>query len=190
MSRLLCVGALVGLQLAAVVPAAAQTRVTSFDELRRHLQPGDTVAIARTAGEPVTGRVIALRDVHIDIRAATKGATQEEIAIPVDAIRWLERRRDSTRNGAMIGAGVGAGIIGVFFVRALAIDRNDIDGWGPIYAGGAALFAGIGALTGWAIDAAQSKPALRFDAASIGKVAISVAPTVSRRPRFALTLSF
>ena len=190
MSRLLGGGALVLLQLAAAVPAVAQSRVTSFEELRRHLRPGDEVSVARTSGEPVRGRVVALRDAQIDIRAAAKGAAPQEIAIPANAIRWLERRRDSSRNGTLIGAGIGAAVIGVFFIRALAIDRNDIDGWGPVYAGGAALFAGIGAFTGWAIDAMHSKPALRFEAASIANVQIGVTPRASRRPGVAVTLSF
>ena len=47
---------------------------------------------------------------------------------------------------------------------------------GDFYAGAAAVCTGIGALIGWAIDAANSKPHIRFDASSGGRTKVSVQP--------------
>jgi hypothetical protein len=152
-------------------PCAAQTRVTSLDELRRELAEGDVITLVPATGQPVKGRVVRLGRDDLDVR---------DITIRFDGIRSLHRPRDSTRNGALLGAGIGAGFAGALFIYALAVDRNEIDEWGPIYAGFAGVATGIGALTGWGVDKAHSKPEIRFDASPGRQVSVSVHPTISR----------
>lgn len=138
----------------------AQVRVATLEELRRELSPGDVISIVRTTGDPVKGRLRRFGDTDIDLRADI-----QELKIPLGAIRSLERPRDSTRNGALIGAGVGAGVSLAMFIHAAAIDRNEMDEWAAGYLAGGAITTAIGALAGWAIDRAHSKPHLRFVAA-------------------------
>jgi hypothetical protein len=75
------------------------------------------------------------------------------------------------------------------FVHALVIDRNEIDEWATFYVGAAAICTGIGALIGWALDAANSKPHVRFDASSGRRTTVSVQPVYSRRGGIALAVS-
>ena len=76
------------------------------------------------------------------------------------------------------------------FVHAIVVDRNEMDEWATLYAGAAAVCTGIGALIGWAIDAANSKPHIRFDASSGGRTKVSVQPVYSRGRGIALAVSF
>jgi hypothetical protein len=70
------------------------------------------------------------------------------------------------------------------------VDYNEIDGWGPLYRAMGAVCTGVGALVGWAIDAAHSKPHIRFSAPSPQATRIRVAPLLGRRKGLALVLSF
>ena len=75
-------------------------------------------------------------DTALDIRTETRLATGEQhadVTVPVGTIRSLERPRDSSRNGVLIGAGVGAGVSLGMFIHAAAVDYNEIDEWGPMY---------------------------------------------------------
>jgi hypothetical protein len=152
---------------ASAAESQAQTRLTSIEELRRALGHGDLVTVVPTAGQPVVGRLselgpadLTLREVGRDRRAA------QDFNIPFEAIRMLERRPDPVRNGVAIGAGIGAAAGGAMFGYALAVDRNEVDEWGPAYAAIAAASIGIGALVGWIVDRARSKPHIRYQAAS------------------------
>ena len=49
-------------------PVLAQTRVSSLEELRRVLDPGDMIVVAQSVGEPVAGRLTRLGDAHLDLR--------------------------------------------------------------------------------------------------------------------------
>jgi hypothetical protein len=175
-------------------PCFAQTRVTSLDELRRELAAGDVITVVPAVGPRVAGRLMRLGDVDLDLRLPGAHGSQErgprDLTIPLDTLQSLERRRDSVRNGVGLGAGVGAGFGGAMFVHAILIDRNEVDEWATLYVGAAAVCAGIGALVGWAIDAARSKPHVRFDAASGGGTSISMQPRYSRERGMALTVSF
>lgn len=171
-------------------PCIAQTtRVTSLEELRRELAAGDFITIIPGDGQPVAGRLIRLGDVDLDVRLVNKRGPRN-VTIPFNAIQSLERPRDSAKNGTAIGAGIGAGIGGAMFIHALVIDRNEIDEWAAFYVGAAAVNAGIGALIGWAVDAANSKPQVRFDASSAGRTKVSVQPVFSRGRGIALAVSF
>ena len=176
-------------------PCSAQTRVTSVEELRRELTAGDFITFVSDVGPPVAGRLLRLGSNDLDVRVVNKRTPQERgprdvtLTIALDDIRSLERPRDSARNGAAIGAGIGAGFGGAMFVHAMIIDRNEMDEWATLYVGAAAVCAGIGALVGWAMDAAISKPHIRFDAASAGRTKVSVQPAYSRGRGIALAVS-
>ena len=150
----------------------AQTRVTSLQELRRELATDDFISVVPDVGQPVAGRLMRLGSADLEIRLENKRTRERgprDVTIALDAIQSLERPRDSARNGAALGAGIGAGFGGAMFVRAIVIDRNEIDEWAGAYLAATAVCTGIGALIGWAIDAAKSKPHIRFDASSEGR---------------------
>jgi hypothetical protein len=175
-------------------PCFAQTLVPSLEQLRRELAAGDFITVVRAGGQPVAGRLVRFGDADLEVRLPDKVPPQErgprEIAIPLTAIQSLERPRDSARNGALIGAGVGAGVGGAMFVTALVIDRNEIDEWALPYLGVAAVCTGIGALIGWATDAAHSKPHVRFDASSGRRTKVRLQPMYSRRRGIGVAVSF
>lgn len=159
-------------------PCFAQTPATSLEEVRRQLAAGDFIRVIPAGGQPIAGRLVRFGDVDLQVEARQGGAGV--VTIPLDTIQSLERPRDPARNGALMGAGVGAGAGGALFVYALAIDRNDLDEWGPSYLAAAAIFTGIGALVGWAVDAANAKPHLRFDAPG-RRTTVRVGPLYSPR---------
>jgi hypothetical protein len=171
-------------------PVLAQTRVSSLDELRRVLDPGDMIVVVPSVGEPVAGRLTRLGDAHLDLRVVdtriSQGAGARNVSIALDAIRSIERRRDPVRNGATIGAGIGAGFGGAMFLYGSIIDRNELEEWAPLYLGVAAVCTGIGALIGWAIDAANSKPHIKFESFTHGRTTIAVQPIYSRGRGIAL----
>jgi hypothetical protein len=176
----------------AAQPASAQTTVTSIAALRSELAIADRITVVMTAGPPVSGRLIRFGDAELEIVAderTQQRGTPRQITVGLDAIRSIERRRDSTRNGTALGAAVGAGIGGAMFVQALIIDRNEIDEWAGAYAGLAAISTGIGALVGWALDAGRSKPEVRYDAPQREGARLRVQP-LFRRDAIALAVSF
>ena len=175
-------------------PCIAQTRVTSLEELRGTLAAGDLITIVPADGQPVAGRLMRLGEADLDIRVVDKRTPRERgtrtVTIPLNAIQSLERRRDSVRNGAAIGAGIGAGFGGAMFTYAFVIDRNEMDEWAPLYLRAAAAYTGIGALIGWMIDAANSKPHIRFEASAGGRTKVSLHPVYSGRHGIAVAVSF
>ena len=76
------------------------------------------------------------------------------------------------------------------FLAAAATDRNEIDEWAPAYAAGTAICIGIGALIGWGIDAANSKPHIRFDSSPRGGPAVRLRPLQSRGYGIGVAVSF
>jgi hypothetical protein len=177
-----------------VPPAIAQTPVTSLEELRRELAPGDFITVVPTVGQPLAGRLMRLGDVDLEVRLENTRRSQEhgprDVTIALNALQSLERPRDSPRNGAALGAVIGAGYGGAMFVRAILVDRNEMDEWATFYVGGAAVCTGLGALVGWAIDAAKSKPYLRFATSSEGRTKVTVQPVYSRGRGIALSVSW
>jgi hypothetical protein len=175
-------------------PCVAQTRLTSPAELERELAEGDLITVVRTTGPPVAGRVLRITADSLAMRPVTKPAVQgtasRDLTISLSAIESLERPRDPVRNGALIGAGVGAGVGGAMFLTAFVIDRNEMDEWAPFYLGATAACTGIGALIGWAVDAAKSKPPLRFETSSGQRATVVVQPLRSRGAGIRLTVAF
>ena len=171
-------------------PVLAQTRVSSLEELRRVLDPGDMLVVVPSVGEPVAGRLTRLGDAHLDLRLVdtriSQGVGARDVSIALDAIRSIERRRDPVRNGATIGAGIGAAFGGAMFLYGAIIDRNELEEWAPLYLGVTAACTAISALIGWAIDAANSKPHIKFESFTNGRTTIAVQPVYSRGRGIAL----
>lgn len=185
---------IVVLDMIGASPAHAQVPVATLDDMRRALSPGDFISIVQTTGDPVSGRLRRFGDTDLDLQVEPRQAPSEQrrtvdVKVPLSAIRSLERPRDSSRNGAIIGAGIGAGFSLAMFVHAAAVDFNEIDEWGRGYLAAGAITTGIGALAGWAIDRAHSKPHIRFDAPP-GTMTIRAVPLRSRGLGIAMVLSF
>lgn len=192
-NRPLFAALIVGLFMMGTSPALAQVRIATLEELRRELSPGDSITLVQTTGESVSGRLVRLADTTLDISTEIRQATGKQrldLTVPLGTIRSLERPRDSSRNGVRIGAGAGAGVGLGMFIYAAAVDYNEIDEWAPIYLSMGAVCTGVGALAGWAIDSARSKPHVRFNPPSAETVRIQVAPLLTRRKGMALALSF
>ena len=116
---------------------------------------------------------------------------RRDITLPLSALRSVERPRDSSRNGAAYrGRRRGRGEPWGCSFTQRAVDYNEIDEWGPAYLAMGAVFTGVGALVGWGIDSAHSKPHVRFNAPSAQTMRIRVAPLLARRKGMALVLSF
>ena len=180
--------------ISGATPAAAQTQLATIDDVQRQLARGDTISVVTDTGEPVVGWLERFGSVDLDVRVgntvpARRVGNMRIVTIPVDRIQSLERRPDSVRNGTAIGALVGAAFVGTMFAYAVAVDRNEMDEWAPIYAKAAVLFTGVGALAGWAVDRSHSKPGLIFNRAAATRT-IAIGPTFSRGPGLALQLSF
>jgi hypothetical protein len=193
LARLLLPAQIVALCMIGTSPALAQVRVATLEELRRELSPGDFISLVQTTGDSVRGRLVRFADTTLDIRTETRQVTGKQrldVTVPLGTIRLLERPRDSSRNGVLIGAGVGAGMSLGMFIYAAAVDYNEIDEWGPMYLAMGTVYTGVGALVGWAIDSAHSKPHVRFNAPSAEAMRIRVVPLLARRKGMALVLSF
>jgi len=192
-ARLLRPALIVALCMMGTSPALAQVQVATLEELRRALRPGDVISLVQTTGDSVRGRLVRFADTALDMRTETRLATgtqHVDVTVPLATIRSLERPRDSSRNGVLIGAGVGAGVSLGMFIHVAAVDYNEIDEWGPDYLAMGAIVTGVGALVGWAIDSAHSRPHVRFNAPSAQTMRIRVAPLLARRKGMALVLSF
>jgi hypothetical protein len=166
-----------------------------LDELRRELSPGDFISVVQTTGESVRGRLRRFGDTDLDLQAETKQDNPEQrrpldLKILLSAIQSLERPRDSSRNGALIGAGIGGCLTLAMFVYAAAVDYNEINEWGLTYLAAGGIYTGLGALAGWTIDRAHSRPHIRFDAPSPGTVTIRAVPLLSGGQGMAMVLSF
>jgi hypothetical protein len=193
--RLLLPALIVALDMVGASPAVAQVRVATLDEIGRDLRPGDLITIVQTTGDSVRGKLQRFGDTDLDIRAETRQAPGRQrrlldVTIPRSAIQSLERPRDSSRNGALIGASIGGGFAVTMFGWAVAVDRNEIDEWGASYLAFGGICTGIGALAGWAIDFAHSRPHVRFDAPGTGTMTIRAVPLISRGRGMALVVSF
>jgi len=102
-------------------------RVATLDELRRELSPGDFISVVQRTGDSVRGRLRRFGDTDLDLEAETQQAPSEQrrpldLTILLSAIQSLERPRDSSRNGVLIGAGIGGGFSLAMFVYAAAVD--------------------------------------------------------------------
>jgi hypothetical protein len=185
--------AMVGMEAVCAGDAVAQTPMTSLVQVREQLAAGDFIRIVPTAGPVLSGHLIRFGEATLDLRVKEQklpGETPRQVLIRLTEIRTIERPRDSTRNGTLLGAAVGGSVGAAMFVHALIVDRNEIDEWMPLYAGFTAVSTVVGGLIGWTIDTARSKPHVRFDADLGKQTRLVVHPMVSRdRVVIAVTVS-
>jgi hypothetical protein len=128
-------------------PLTRQAR--SFKELQALIKKGDTIYIVDTAGVETRGVVEALSDVSLTL--SRSGARREFVESEVARIE--RGRRDSVRNGLLLGAATGAGIGFVAGRRAdsPSCPRSGIEcGQGAVIGtAGGAFWGGVG---GWIAD--------------------------------------
>jgi hypothetical protein len=125
----------------------AQRVASSFDQLGVLVKPGDKVSVVDVSGKEAEGRIEKLsRDALTLVTPAGSRDLRE-----VDVAQIRQRRDDSLKNGAIIGAVAGT----AYFLTAAAL-LGDSDGGEVIvstaFAGGV-VFAGMGAAAGAGIDA-------------------------------------
>jgi hypothetical protein len=108
-----------------------QVQVETVEELRPALAPKDLVSIVQTSGDVVTGQLVRFGNIDLEVRAAPASTAQprrfQTLTIPHGTIRSVERLPDSSKNGALTGAGIGAGTTVAMFLHAFAVDRNEMD---------------------------------------------------------------
>ena len=98
--------AIVAALLAAPVQAAGQEPVKSFDQLNARLKVGDTVWVTNAQGREIKGEIQSL--------------APDALTLEVDGARTFtahdvrvihERKRDSLKNGALIGGSIFGGLV-------------------------------------------------------------------------------
>jgi hypothetical protein len=125
----------------------AQGVASSFDQLAVLVKPGDKISVVDITGREAEGRIGTLsRDALTLVTKAGPRVLGEG-----DVAQIRQRRDDSLKNGAIIGAAAGT----AYLLTAAAL-LGDSDGGdvivGPAVAWGV-LFAGMGAAAGAGIDA-------------------------------------
>jgi hypothetical protein len=187
----------------ALVPAAAQEPVRSFDQLDTRLKAGDTVWVADASGHEVRGRILQITPSSLVLaadRQRTFGVSE------VRAVREPVGR--SLGKAALWGTVAGAGTGLVLAVRSEYATycspeqaaagcfpspgrEPPIDWWSvPAYAG---LGAGLGVLVGALLPARARDVYLapRDSARTDSRAQLSVAPVLSPRQKaVAILLSF
>lgn len=176
--------------LAAPALAAAQEPVKSFDQLATRLKPGDRVWVTDAKGREVEGTIQALGP-----NALTLDAEQPRNFAAGDVSLVRTAKRDSLKNGTLIGLGVGGSLAAAWCIGAAATDDPAISA-GVECAEGLIVFGGLGTLIGLAVDAASpGKGAVLYRApgaaGSPGYARLSVAPMITPRAKgIALALRF
>lgn len=145
--KYLKVAVVVSLLCAAGTPVAAQEVASSFEQLAVLVKPGDKVTVVEITGTETKGQIGKLsRDA---LTLMTSGGPRRIGEADVATI--AQRRDDSLKNGAIIGAVAGT----AYFLTGLAL-LGDSDGGDvivPAAVGWGVVFAGLGAAAGAGIDA-------------------------------------
>jgi hypothetical protein len=129
-------------------PVAAQGVASSFDQLSVLVKAGDKITVVDPAGRETAGRIGLLSRDRLTL---VTPAGPRELS-EADVLQIRQRRGDSLKNGALIGAAVGAG----GSLALLAIANHHLSGSDVIPAGhvSAMVFLpGLGAAAGVGIDA-------------------------------------
>jgi hypothetical protein len=141
----------VGLAIAlwGTIPAAAQ-QVTSFEQLQALVKPGDTVTVTDTTGTDTKGKIETVTPQSL--RLSANDIVREFSENNTRLVR--QRKSDSLKNGAIIGAVTGGGAAAVM-VGVLCAAFGDCPAAGV--AGYIGLFGAMGAGAGAGIDALITK---------------------------------
>jgi len=87
--------------------AAAQAPVQSFADLQPLVKPGQQVIVWGDDGRKTTGRVVSLAGNQLEIRRQRRFRFRQERLVLTEGSVGRIEHRDSTWNGALLGAGVG-----------------------------------------------------------------------------------
>lgn len=123
-----------------------QESVATFDQLANRIAVGERLWVTDTDGHVTRGRLDRLTSSDLTLDA---NGTQRFEADGISLIR--HRQRDSVKNGAFIGLGVGGGMATAWCIGALADDSGDIDA--AVECSEGFIFAGLGTLIGAGVDA-------------------------------------
>ena len=184
MKQLTVGGAVCLLLCAGGTRVEAQGVASSFEQLGVLVKPGDKITVVDAAGGKTEGRIWNLsRDT---LTLTTPAGPRQLGEVNVTEIR--QRRGDSLKNGAIIGAVAGT----AYFVTMAAL-LGDSDGGdviiGAAVAGGV-VFAGIGAAAGVGIDALITRKQVIYRKNS-RDTRVSVSPLFGRGRRgAAVTVKF
>jgi hypothetical protein len=162
----------------------AQGVASSFEQLGVLVKPGDKITVVDVTGRKAEGRLGKLsRDT---LTLATPAGPRELGEVDVAEVR--QRRDDSLRNGAIIGAVAAT----AYFLTAAAV-LSDSDGGGVLIGSairGGVLFAGMGAAAGVGIDALIRRKQVIYRKSS-RETRVSLAPLFGRGRRgAAITVTF
>jgi hypothetical protein len=157
----------------------AQEVASSLDQLAVLVKPGDTITVVDVSGREIKGRIGKLsRDALILVTSAGPRQLGE-----VDVATISQRRGDSLKNGAIIGAVAGT----AYFVTAAALLAGSDDGEViiPTAIAGGVLFAGLGAAAGAGIDALISRRQVIYQKPA-GRSRVGVSPVFGHGRRGAV----
>jgi hypothetical protein len=181
----LMIGGVVCLFLCAgAMPVEAQEVASSFDQLAVLVKPGDKITVVDATGKEAKGRIEKLsRDTLI---LATSAGPRQFGEVEVTTIS--QRRGDSLKNGAIIGA-----VAGTASFVTVGMLLRDSDGGDVIIStvvAGGVLFAGMGAAAGIGIDALISRRQVIYQKPT-GRSRVSVSPVFGHGRRgAAVTVQF
>ena len=128
--------------LLAATAAVAQTPVSDFGQVPSRVRVGDTIYVTDSAGRQHKGMLFDLSATQLVLESG--GKREDFPAERVSAISW--QAPDPLANGALIGMGVCAGLVGI---AALTSCEGDC-GWAAL---ATLAYAGIGAGIGAGVDA-------------------------------------
>ena len=133
--------------VAAAAAVSAQEAAASFDALGTRIHVGERIWVTDAAGREVRGRLERLSSDGLVLKV-----NGPKTFAAADVRRIRARDRDSLKNGALIGLGVG-GVMGTAWcIGAIVDDSGDVDG--RVECGeGFTVFPALGALIGLAVDA-------------------------------------
>jgi hypothetical protein len=156
--------------------AAQQAR--SFVQLQVLVKQDDTVTVTERGGTVTKGRIVAVTDSSLLLRA--RGVLRD--LSETDVVEIRQRRSDSLTNGAKYGAIAG----GAFGILGALLVSGDCIGCGVAVAG---MYTAMGAGIGAGIDALIVRQKTIFTINRISSNRISLRPLLSPNGN-GLTLSF
>jgi hypothetical protein len=161
--------------------ADAQPVASSLAEVKGLASAASKVTVTDTKGQEFRGTIAEASESVLSLRIGSD--IRRFDAVDVRSVRV--RKEDSLANGALIGAVVGGGLTSLLFLDNEC--RDD-----PVCYSAVAVYAGIGAVAGLAIDALLHGTVVVFTAPPPGAQHLfTVAPMVARGGRGVwLTIAF
>jgi hypothetical protein len=170
---------------AGAIQAEAQQVASTFDQLAVLVKPGDKISVVDVTGRETRGRIAQLSGARLILDDAAGPVQLSEAQVA----RISQRRSDSLKNGALIGAAAGA----AYFATMMAIMSQFSDGGDviiPSAISGAVLVVGMGAAAGAGIDALISRRQVIYQKAP-GPGRVGLSPLVGHGRRgVAVTVKF